>query len=71
MKEDDAKLRELLKRSLAPADGDLQRDLWPQMLRRLDQQPQAVPWFDWALLAAVLVFLMLAPVTIPVLLYQL
>ncbi len=71
MNEDDAMIRGLLKQSLAPASHELQRDLWPQMLRRLDEQPQSVPWFDWALLAAVLAFLMLAPATIPVLLYQL
>lgn len=68
---DDTKLRELLKQSLPPASHELQRDLWPQMLRRLDEQPQAVPWFDWALLAFVLACLVIAPATIPVLLYQL
>jgi len=69
--EDDANIRELLKQSLPPAGHELQRDLWPQMLRRLDDQPQAVPWFDWALLALALAWLLISPATIPVLLYQL
>ncbi len=71
MNEDDAKLQELLQQSLAPSSHELQRDLWPRMLRRLDEHPHTVPWFDWALLAFVLACLLIFPVTIPVLLYQL
>ena len=67
----DDKIRELLKQSLKPATPELQRDLWPQMLRRMQERSTAVPWFDWALLAALLLWLVLAPRTIPVLLYHL
>jgi len=41
------------------------------MLRRLDAQPLRVPWFDWALAAAVAAMLLLFPNAIPALLYQL
>lgn len=49
----------------------LERDLWPQMLRRLDAQPVRIPWFDWALAAAVAAALLLFPNAIPALLYHL
>jgi hypothetical protein len=69
---DDRELRELLKQAVAPvADTELQRDLWPQMLKRLDQQPVRVPWFDWALAALLSVALLLFPGVIPALLYHL
>jgi hypothetical protein len=67
----DDKIGELLKQSIRPANHELQRDLWPQMLGRLQQRPAAMPWFDWALLAALALWLCLAPGTIPVLLYHL
>jgi len=38
---------------------------------RLDEGSATVPWFDWALLAAVAVCLVLFPRAIPVLLYHL
>lgn len=66
-------LKSLLKDALAPAQhAELQRDLWPQMLRRLDdEQPFRVPWFDWALAAVLAVCLLLFPGAIPALLYHL
>jgi len=74
MNENDHKdLRYLLKQNIAPVkDTELGRDLWPQMLRRLDQQPPVrVPWFDWALAAVAAAALVLFPGIIPVLLYHL
>jgi hypothetical protein len=74
MNENDHKdLRDLLKQNIAPVkDTELGRDLWPQMLRRLDQQPPVrVPWFDWALAAVAAAALVLFPGIIPVLLYHL
>jgi hypothetical protein len=67
----DDKIRKLLKQSLGPTKQELDRDLWPQMLHRLEARPAAVPWFDWALLAAVALCLVLVPNTIPLLLYHL
>ena len=69
-------LRALLQREFPPLqNAELQRDLWPQVLRRLDAQPESaslrIPWFDWALAAAVAAALLLFPNAIPALLYQL
>jgi hypothetical protein len=65
-------LRELLKRSIAPAEkNELERDLWPRMLQRLDQQPAArIPWFDWALAALLGAACLFFPSMIPALLYH-
>jgi len=54
MNEPDLKdLRERLRRAMPPvADGDLRRDLWPRMRQRMNQPPRRVPWWDWALGAA-------------------
>ncbi len=67
------RIRKLLQHSLPPiGDGPgPANDLWPAMLRRLDQSPAAVPWFDWALIAGLVVLLALFPAWIPVLLYYL
>lgn len=70
--QNEKELRALLQRELPPLqNAELQRDLWPQMLRRLDGQPVRIPWFDWALAAAVAAALLLFPSAIPALLYQL
>ena len=70
--QDEQELRALLQREFSPLESaELQRDLWPEMLRRLDAQPFRVPWFDWALAAAVAAMLLLFPSAIPALLYQL
>ncbi len=62
----------LLKRAIRPTCApDLERDLWPQMLQRLGERSAAVPWFDWALLGALSLWLCLSPQTIPLLLYHL
>jgi hypothetical protein len=71
MNEHEEKVGELLKHNIRPTNAELARDLWPQMLRRLEERSAAVPWFDWALLALVVLWLALAPNTIPVLLYHL
>lgn len=65
-------VHELLKREFPRLqDAELQRDLWPQMLRRLDEQRFRVPWFDWVLAAAVAAVLLFFPEAIPALLYHL
>jgi hypothetical protein len=69
----DEDLRELLKRNIPPAsETQLTHDLWPKMLRRLDQQQSVrVPWFDWALGAVAAAALVLFPGVVPALLYHL
>ena len=70
---DDKALRDLLKQSIAPVrDAELRRDLWPQMLQRLDEaQPVRVPWFDWVLAALASAALIFFPGVIPAVLYHL
>ena len=67
-----------LLQSAVPPIGDASqphRDLWPAMLRRMDEKASGgiagVPWFDWALGGALLAFAAMAPRTIPVILYYL
>jgi hypothetical protein len=56
-------------------DAELPRDLWPAMLRRMDEEGSrgaaSVPWFDWALAGGLVAFAAIAPRTIPVILYYL
>jgi len=70
--ENDKEFRELLRRAMPPVEsGELQRELWPALLRRLDERPRRVPWFDWALVALVAIWALLSPQLLPFLLYQL
>ncbi len=69
---DDEKIRKLLRETFAPmGDAGPQHDLWPMVLRRLDDAPAHVPWYDWALAALVLAWALLFPGGVPVLLYHL
>ena len=73
--ENNKEMKDLLKQAIAPVkDTELRRDLWPQMLRQLDEQPAPafhVPWFDWALAAILGAVLVFFPSSIPALLYHL
>ena len=70
--ENNEKIRYVLRRTIPPvADRELKRDLWPQMLRRLEERPAQVPWFDWALVALLAIWFSFSPEAIPVLLYHL
>ena len=75
----------LVKQSLVPMSRELRRDLWPQMRRRLDERSRgrkwfavlfspvalsAVPWFDWVLLAILVVGVCVFPRSIPIWLYH-
>jgi hypothetical protein len=70
--ESDERLRRALRTAIppAPATGP-SRDLWPRVLRRLEDQPAPASRLDWALLAALLVWLVLFPEGIGALLYLL
>ena len=70
-------MKQLLREALPPVGADVEadRDLWPAMLRRMEE-PNAriaasVPWFDWALAGGLVAFAAIAPRTIPVILYYL
>ena len=79
---DDDRIKQLLQQSLPPVDParSPSRDLWPAVLGRLDAEsvrsatapgPLRQNWFDWALLAGLVVFAFSFPATIPVFLYYL
>lgn len=74
------RIRQLLKQAISPMDADAepQRDLWPAVLKRLDEQtaPAVVTrsqwvWLDVALLAGLAILGASFPATIPLLLYYL
>ena len=73
MKQDEfTDLREKLRASIPPSQqSEVQRDLWPAMLRRMQRAPVRVPWFDWALATAAAAALLFFPEVIPALLYHL
>ena len=83
--EEQKKLSDLLKQSFAPMPSEPPTDLWPKMLRRLDEGTGArpgyrapflagrlssVPWFDWALLVLLVISLCVFPRSIPIWLYH-
>ena len=70
------RIKKLLRQALPPMGDtpDDAPDLWPAMLRKLDEQTASrlhVPWFDWVLAGAVVCLLAAFPAAIPVLLYYL
>jgi hypothetical protein len=73
--ESSTETKELLKQTVAPVpDTELRRDLWPQMLRKLEEQRlpiHDVSWFDWALASLAAAALLFFPGIIPALLYHL
>jgi hypothetical protein len=70
---DDDRLKKLLREALPPIEGESEpaRDLWPDLLRRMDEKPATTPWFDWALLAGLVGLAAFFPTAIPVFLYYL
>jgi hypothetical protein len=70
---DEERIRKLLQQALPPAGGEPEpgRDLWPAVLRRLNEKPDGLPWLDCALLAGLIAFAALFPAAIPVFLYYL
>jgi hypothetical protein len=51
-----------LKDAFPAVDTELRRDLWPAMLRRLQERPAVtIPWYDWVLAGCSVVLLALFP----------
>jgi hypothetical protein len=68
----DAKLRDLLREAFRPPENaGLERDLWPSMLRKLDQGSARRSWLDWILVALAGAWILVFPQVIPSLLYHL
>ncbi len=78
-KPEEDRVKQILRESLPPVDpaAEPSHDLWPAVLRRIDAESAEAPvparqnWFDWALLAGLVVFAASFPATIPVFLYYL
>jgi hypothetical protein len=74
---DEEWIKKRLRQALPPVNGDQgpEKDLWPNILRRLDAGPRLPmspwAWFDIALLAGLFGVAALFPTAIPVLLYYL
>jgi hypothetical protein len=68
----DERLRHAVRKTLAPADSaGPSRDLWPELRRRIERQPAPVSRLDWAMLAALLIFVVIFPEGFVTLLYHL
>jgi hypothetical protein len=69
------RLRKTLESAVPPvAHIEPRRDLWPLLLRRIEEPPPKslrMPWFDWALLGLAATALFLFPALLPALLYHL
>jgi hypothetical protein len=65
-------IRALLREAIPPLErAELVTDLWPRMLRRIDEHPMRPSFVDWILAATGLGWAALYPGVIPALLYQL
>jgi hypothetical protein len=51
-------------------DAGPRRDLWPAVLKKMDERSVHVPWFDWVLLAGLAAAVLLFPRVLPALLYH-
>ncbi|MGO9260970.1 MAG: hypothetical protein ACLQU1_32380 [Bryobacteraceae bacterium] len=75
MNHDDRELdfiRRQLRSGLPPVkDAELQVDLWPRMLRRLEEPPVTFGWFESILVGLVAVTLAIFPKLLPAILYHL
>jgi hypothetical protein len=70
-RDEQEKMKRLLRKALAPVDVEPVRDLWPAVLRRIDEGQAAPPWFDWALAGGLVALGALFPAAIPMFLYYL
>ena len=64
-------IQKTLQEAFPAVDVELRRDLWPDMLRRLDARPQKVPWYDWALAGGLAGAMVLFPKLVVLLAYHL
>ena len=71
MIEHEREIRDALKRSFPSVNTELQRDLWPAVLRKLDANQVRVPWYDWVLVGLSVAVLLFYPRLVLVLAYHL
>jgi hypothetical protein len=66
----DSRVCELVRAAMTPViNGELKRDLWPEMRRKLREPTIRLSWFDWGLAAMLAFLLFVFPEAIPGLLY--
>lgn len=58
---EEEEIKALLKRAFPATGSELRQDLWPAMLQRLDTSRVTVPWYDWALIAALVAAVIIFP----------
>lgn len=68
---DNQQIRDVLKQSFPPVNTELRQDLWPEVLRKLDDRPVGVPWYDWALAGLSAVMFLVFPRLLLVFAYHL
>ena len=78
---DEERMKQLLRESVPPVEAEAEpaRDLWPAVLKRLDEYDAAEPaagrawwvWVDGAIAAGLVALGVSFPATIPLLLYYL
>jgi hypothetical protein len=70
--EEQDRLKRLLQKAVTPIqDAAPGRDLWPEMLRKMEQERTEVHWLDWALAALLAGWMLFFPAGILRLLYHL
>jgi hypothetical protein len=68
---EEQEIRAALRSAFPASETELRCDLWPVLLQRLDAQPVKVPWYDWALAAAVSLSVFVFPKLVLFFAYQL
>ncbi|HLK67122.1 MAG TPA: hypothetical protein VKU19_26995 [Bryobacteraceae bacterium] len=65
-------IRQLLQTAVPPwRDQEPPSDLWPRMLRRMEDAPPQFGWFEIVLAGAIVLTMAVFPQLLPVLFYQL
>ena len=67
----DHEMRDALKQSFPPVNTVPRRDLWPDVLHKLEHHPVRVPWYDWALVGLSAVMFLAFPRLVLVFAYHL
>ncbi len=68
---DERRIREALREAFPPVEAELRRDLWPDVLRKLDTESRGVPWYDWALIGLMAALFLYFPQLVLVFAYHL
>lgn len=65
-------IRQQLKSALPPiSDAELETDLWPRMLRRMEEAPVTFGWFESVLVGLIGLTFAIFPELLPAILYHL